>query len=338
MKCCVSILLLLFGIAAAMPASAQSPCRPASLPLPGAPLSPVPAPYQAFVDEIGHQIAPLPFPVFIGDVVLVDGDQALADKQSCDYYTLGQIDPGTWSDILHFDNNALVPGQATLYSDCEPNNPNDPCLPPFEIDFRAAFTGPAQLVNPLFIPESSTGPTQYQPISGVPIVYIVDSDPVEVTHPGCPTDPVPFVFQLYEDCHATKIGPGGVVETLPCLTPDPQTGCPAFMLDPAIAFTPGWVRIHEGAQNAPVSDMLHFFGGHFVSFCSDRPDTPAELPEASDVGIPPVPAGDLVVDIVEDTTPIVYTCGTASFQIFSDPPEPTAVPKTTWGKIKTLYR
>ena len=338
MKGCVFVLLLLLGLAAATPASAQYACRPPTLPLPGAPADPVITAFQVFVDEIGHQVAPIPFLVFLGDVVLVDGDQALADKQSCDYYTLGHIDPSTWSDVLHIDNNALVPGQATLYSDCDQNNPNDPCLPPYEIPFSTVYVGASQLVNPVFIPESSTGPTQYQPIPGVPIVYTVDSDPVEASHPGCPTDPVPFGFQLYEDCHAVKIGPGGLVETLPCLTVDPQTGCPAFLLDAAIAFTPGWVRIREGAANAPVSDLLHFFGGHFVSFCSDRPDTPAELPEASDVGIPIVPAGDLAVDIIEDTTPIVYTCGTVTYQIFSDPPEPTAVPRTSWGKIKMLYR
>jgi hypothetical protein len=118
------------------------------------------------------------------------------------------------------------------------------------------------------------------------------------------------------------------------------TGCPAFLLDGAVAFTPGWVRIHEGAMTAPVSDLLHFFGNHFVSFCSDPPESPGEVPEAADVGIPQIPAGDRdpVVDIVEDVVPTLYGCGTAQYQIFSDAPEPTAVPRTSWGKIKTLYR
>lgn len=341
MKGLVTILLLLLGIASVAPASAQPPCRPPALPIPGAPVDPAfTPPFQVFVDELGRQSQPIPFLVFLGDVVLVDGDQALANQQSCLYYNQSLINPSTWSDVLHIDNSPVVPGQATLYSDCEPNNPADPCLQPFEIDFRTLYTGASQLVNPVFIAESSTGPTQYYPIPGAPFAYYVDSDPVEVSHPGCPTDPVPFSFRLFEDCHMDKIGPSGVLETLPCALTDPVTQCPAFLLDQTIAFNPGWVLIHEGALTAPVSDVLHFFGGHYVSFCSDRPESPNEIPELADVGIPQIPAGDPdpVVNIVEDLTPMVYDCGTVHYEIFSDPPEPTPTHRSTWGMIKTLYR
>jgi hypothetical protein len=341
MKRLATSLFLLLVIGLVAPASAQPPCRPATIPLPGTPLQVPTPPFQVFVDEIGQQRAPIPFPVFPGDVVLVDGDQGLADLQSCLYYNQGVIDPHTWSDVLHIDNNAVVPSEATLYSDCEPGNPNDPCLPPFEIPFPTVYTGAAQLVNPVFIAENTTGPTPYYPIPGAPYAYFVDSDPVETTsQPGCPSHPGPLNFRLFEDCHAIKIDSTGVATTLDCVTQDPVTGCPAFLLDGTVAFSPGWVRIHEGAFSAPVSDQLHFFGNHFVSFCSDPVETPAEVPEAADVGIRPIPPGDPdpIVDIIEDTTPIVYGCGSARYEIFSDPPEPTAVPKTTWGKLKTLYR
>jgi hypothetical protein len=336
MKGLATFVLLLVGIAS--PANAQLPCRPPTLPMPGTPVPAGPA-FHVFVDETGHQAVPIPFLVYLGDVVLVEGDQALADQQSCLYYNQGQIDPRTWSDVLHIDNNPEAGhGEATLYSDCEPNDPNDPCLPPYEIDFRTAYKGAAELANPVFIPESSTGPTPYYPVPGAPYQYVVDSDPVEPPGPGCPQGAGAFTFDLYEDCHAVKINDAGVVETLPCTLQDPQTGCPAFQLDGTVAFNPGWIRLHEGAASAPVSDVLHFFGNHFVSFCSDPPDTPGEPPEASDIGIPPIPPGEPVVDVIEDVVPTVYHCGTATYQIFSDPPEPTAVPRTTWGKLKTLYR
>ena len=335
----LATLVLLWGcIAPVAPASAQPPCRPVTIPLPGTPIQVPSPPFQVFVNETTSPVAPIPVQVFLGDVVLVDGDQALADQQSCLYYNQGQIDPHTWSDVMHIGNGTVTPNEATLFSDCDPGDPNDPCLPPYEIDFPTTYTA-AQLVNPVFVPEATTGVTQYFPVPGAPYAYYISSDPPEPTSPGCPNQPGPLTFQLYEDCHAIKIDSTGTVIPLQCLFNDPVTGCPSFLLDGTTRFTNGWLRIHEGSLSAPVSDLLHFHDFHFVSFCSERPE-PGEPAEASDLGIPPIPAGNIdpVVDIVEGAAPTLFECGTTHYQIFSDPPEPTAVPKVSWGKLKTLYR
>ena len=113
MKYLASTLLVVLCLTGATPSSAVVPnCRPVALPMPGAPQGVI-VPFKVFVGEVGNSVAPIPVLVFSGDVVLIEGDQALADQQTCLYYQQGIINPATWSDVLHIDNNnPAVPSQA----------------------------------------------------------------------------------------------------------------------------------------------------------------------------------------------------------------------------------